>query len=380
MSRARERGCGSAGRCATRAAAGCRCSRSALLLALGVGMYSAMSSMSVWRDGVGRRELRRAADARPARLARAGQHVAPRARCARRWRSDADRGAWRPRQERLVVPTQVDASHGAADASSSRAGSSARRPAAPSTARDRARARAAPADDGRPVVELERNFAKHYGLPRGGHVTARRRRGAVRYVGPGARARVLHRHRAGRGLRRRGELRRRVRAAARRAQALAGERGRVNELVAARCGPAPTPAAVAGRARPRAAAGAARAPAFTFTAGGQEPAHRLIYKDAEGDQQMMDIFAVAAARSRGVRRVQPRSAARSRRSGARSGSGWRSACAPRALARRPLLLGAQVALAGRRARHPGRTRRRRVAAPGDAAFFPLHDREDANGE
>ena len=30
---------------------------------------------------------------------------------------------------------------------------------------------------------------------------------------------------------------------------------------------------------------------FTFTAGSQEAARRLLYKDAEGDQQMMNIFA-----------------------------------------------------------------------------------------
>ena len=30
---------------------------------------------------------------------------------------------------------------------------------------------------------------------------------------------------------------------------------------------------------------------FTFTTRDEEPAHRLIYKDAEGDQQMLDIFA-----------------------------------------------------------------------------------------
>ena len=84
---------------------------------------------------------------------------------------------------------------------------------------------------------------------------------------------------------------------------------------------------------------------FTFTTGAQEPAHRLLYKDAEGDQQMMDIFAallLGAAAFAAFNLISRTIEAQRREIGIGMALGVR----PRVLARRPLLLGGQVALLG----------------------------------
>jgi putative ABC transport system permease protein len=72
------------------------------------------------------------------------------------------------------------------------------------------------------------------------------------------------------------------------AQTLAGAPGRVNALVVP-CGPARTwrPCGPTGAGASAALPGTG----LTFTGRDEEPAHRLIYKDAEGDQKMLDIFA-----------------------------------------------------------------------------------------
>ena len=88
------------------------------------------------------------------------------------------------------------------------------------------------------------------------------------------------------------------------------------------------------------------ASAANVTTRTDEPAHRVLYKDAEGDQQMFDIFAFLILAGAALAAFNLATAS-SRRSGARSGSGWRSACRPRELAIRPLLLGVQIAVPGR---------------------------------
>ena len=135
---------------------------------------------------------------------------------------------------------------------------------------------------------------------------------------------------------------------AHRAGARPGSPGRVNQLVL-RLRPDADAGAV--QARLTACAARRRCPntGFTFTARDQEPAHRLIYKDAEGDQQMLDIFALLllGAATFAAFNLISRTVEAQRRE---IGIGMALGVEPRALARRPFLLGAQIALARRRAR------------------------------
>jgi putative ABC transport system permease protein len=84
---------------------------------------------------------------------------------------------------------------------------------------------------------------------------------------------------------------------------------------------------------------------FTFTAGGQGASRRLIYKDAEGDQQTMNVFAflLLGAAAFAAFNLISRSIEAERRE---IGIGMALGVRPRSLAVRPLLLGAQVAVLG----------------------------------
>ena len=312
-----------------------------LLLALGVGMYSAMSSMAGWRTASADASFAalRSHDLRVSLVAgsyaNAGRLSAALARIP-------DRGSVTAAEERLVVPTQVDASSGRRTVIVP--GRIVGMPTDPSVDRLAiVRGRALqPADDGRPVAELERNFAKHYSLPAAGGL--RLAGGStVRYVGqalapeyfivtaPGAdfgaeaNFAVLF-------------------APLRTAQLLSGERGRVNELVL-RVRPGAGNLARVQSELARSLRAALPGMGFTFTAGSQEPARRLLYKDAEGDQQMMDIFAallLGAAAFAAFNLISRTIEAQRREIGIGMALGVR----PWVLARRPLLLGGQVALLG----------------------------------
>ncbi len=312
-----------------------------LLLALGVGMYSAMSSMAGWRTASADASFAalRSHDLRVSLVAgsyaKAGRLSAALARIP-------DQNLVTAAEERLVVPTQVDASHGRQEIIVP--GRIVGAPVAPSvdqlaTVRGRA---LGTADNGRPIVELERNFAKHYGLPAAGPL---RLAGGtvVRYVGqalapeyfivtaPGAdfgaeaNFAVLF-------------------APLGTAQLLSGQRDRVNELVL-RIKPGAGNLARVQTELDRSLQAALPGTGFTFTPGSQEAARRLLYKDAEGDQQMMDIFAalLLGAAAFAAFNLISRTIEAQRRE---IGIGMALGVNPRALARRPLLLGAQVALLG----------------------------------
>ena len=312
----------------------------ALLLALGVGMYAAMSSMSVWRVA--------SADASFAALRMHDLRVslteggtapggALRAAVARsRARRDVDADA-----ERLVVPTQVDVSAGGrrviVPGRLVGAGPGAR---VDTLATRRGRVPAASPTQP-PAVAIEYNFARHYDLPASGTLTLAGGR-RVAYTGqvlapeyfivtaPGADFGAESAFAV-------------AFAPLRTVQALAGLPGRVNELVLRLRGGAD---AALVRARVRSALRTALpATGFTLTGRDQEPAHRLIYKDAEGDQRMLDIFAVLllGAATFAAFNLISRTVEAQRRE---IGIGMALGVPPRTLARRPLLLGAQVALAG----------------------------------
>jgi putative ABC transport system permease protein len=77
----------------------------------------------------------------------------------------------------------------------------------------------------------------------------------------------------------------------------------------------------------------------------EEPAHRILYKDAEGDQRLLDIFAllILAGAALAAFNLATRIVEAERRE---IGVGMALGVPPRELAIRPLLLGAQIALAG----------------------------------
>jgi hypothetical protein len=104
---------------------------------------------------------------------------------------------------------------------------------------------------------------------------------------------------------------------------------------------------------------------FTFTASSQQAAHRLLYKDAEGDQQMMNIFAallLGAAASAAFNLVSRTVEAQRREIGIGDGARRETASARAATtaARRP----------GGGPRDPGWIRGERVVALGDADILP----------
>jgi putative ABC transport system permease protein len=126
-------------------------------------------------------------------------------------------------------------------------------------------------------------------------------------------------------------------------QRLSGRRGAVNELVLrARPG---TDVAVLRRELAHRLHAALPRTGFTIVGGHEEPARRLLEKDAEGDQKMMDIFAwlLLGAATFAAFNLISRTVEAQRRE---IGIGMALGVEPRKLARRPLLLGGQIALLG----------------------------------
>ena len=309
----------------------------ALLLALGVGMYAAMSSMSVWR-----------VDSADASFAALRMHDL---RVSLVEGSTAPEGALRfvlnrsgaradvaAAAERLVVPTQVDASSG---------GRTIMVPgrivgAPPGRAEvDNFDIRSGRPPTGGGTVALEHNFARHYDLPASGSLTLAGGQ-RIRYTGQALAPEyfIVTAPGADFGAESAFAV---VFAPLRTAQTLAGAPGRVNQLVV-RLRPGADAAAVQARLT-RALKETLPDTGFTFTGREQEPAHRLIYKDAEGDQEMLDIFAflLLGAATFAAFNLISRTVEAQRRE---IGIGMALGVEPRALARRPFLLGGQIALAG----------------------------------
>jgi putative ABC transport system permease protein len=106
------------------------------------------------------------------------------------------------------------------------------------------------------------------------------------------------------------------------------------------------PGADPGLVRRQLAAALARGvPGTEVTTLADEPAHRILYKDAEGDQQMFEIFAylILAGAAFAAFNLASRIVEAQRRE---IGVGMALGVPPRELAIRPLLLGAEIALAG----------------------------------
>ena len=304
----------------------------AVLLALGIGMFAAMSSMSVWRVDSADSSFG-ALRMHDLRVSLAEGSTAPEGSLRQALAgSDASREV-SAAAERLVLPTQVDAS---------RAGRTIIVPGRivgtpPGAAVDTLDVRKGRSGG----IALEHNFARHYDLPASGAVTLAGGR-RVRYAGqvlapeyfivtaPGADFGAESAFAV-------------VFAPLRTAQALTGQTGRINQLVL-RLRPDADADAVQARLR-RALHQALPSTGFTFTARDREPAHRLLYKDAEGDQQMMNIFAVLllGAATFAAFNLISRTVEAERRE---IGIGMALGVEPRALARRPFLLGTQISLGG----------------------------------
>jgi putative ABC transport system permease protein len=309
----------------------------ALLLALGVGMYAALSSMSAWRVSSADKSFA-ALQMHDLRLALAEGSTAREGTLR-----DALHAAGLGRQvtaaaERLVLPTQIDAS--SAGRTIIVPGRIVGTPAGPQVDTLDRRAGRLPAAAER-AVALEYHFAKHYELPPSGVVTLAGG-GRVAYSGQALAPQyfVVTAPGADFGAESAFAV---MFASLRTAQALTGERGRVNELVLRLRDAADRAAAQARltRALRRALPGTG----FTFTARADEPAHRLIYKDAEGDQQTFDIFAflLLGAAAFAAFNLISRTVEAQRRE---IGIGMALGVEPRVLARRPFLLGGQIALLG----------------------------------
>ena len=308
----------------------------ALLLALGVGMYAAMSSMAVWR-----------VDSADSSFAALRMHDL---RLTLVEGSTASQGALRAAlagsdaaddvaaaAERLVVPTQVDAStRGRTIIVPGRIVGTAAGAEVDTLSAREGRLPTAPA-----AVALEYNFARFYDLPASGALTLAGGQ-RVSYTGQALAPEyfVVTAPGADFGAESAFAV---VFAPLATAQALAGEPGRVNQLVL-RLRDGADPRVVRDELG-RALEATLPDTGFTFTARDDEAAHRMIYKDAEGDQQMLDIFAVLmlGAATFAAFNLISRTVEAQRRE---IGIGMALGVEPRALARRPFLLGAQIALAG----------------------------------
>jgi putative ABC transport system permease protein len=312
----------------------------ALLLALGVGMYASMSSMSVWRvnSADGSFAALRMHDLRVTLVE--GTTTRQGALSAALAGSDARRDV-AAASERLVLPTQVDAStRGRTIVVPGRIVGT---PAGADVDTLSGREGRLPGTSirGLPAVALEYNFARFYDLPATGALTLAGGK-RVGYTGQALAPEyfVVTAPGAGFGAESAFAV---VFAPLPTAQALTGQPGRVNQLVLRlRAG------ADAGGVRDelaRALRAELPGTAFTFTARDDEPAHRMIYKDAEGDQQMLDIFAVLmlGAATFAAFNLISRTVEAQRRE---IGIGMALGVEPRALAWRPFLLGAQIAVVG----------------------------------
>ena len=308
----------------------------ALLIALGTGMYSAMSSMSRWRvaSADASYALLRMHDLRVSLVdgtyARSGQLKAAAARVSPSLVAD----------ERLIVPTQVDVKDGRKEVIVAGRLVGARiNPSVDRIAEERGRL-LRPGDAGRPVGVLERNFAAFHELPAAGTLQLAGGR-SLRYVGQAVAPEYFLVTAPGANFGAESSFAV-VFTSLETAQALGGLRGQVNELVVR----APASQLAGLQARLGAALRSSLPGAgFTFTKRADEPAYRLIYKDAEGDQQMMNIFAflILGAAAFAAFNMVSRTVEAQRRE---IGIGMALGVKPLLLGLRPLLLGLEIALLG----------------------------------
>ena len=310
----------------------------ALVIAIGTGLYAGLGGMREWRE--------RSNDLSFAQLAyhdlrvelSQGDYLG-----AGRLRRVADGvPGVRAAQERMVVPTQVDASGdgrtvlvpGQIVGMPLRAGSR-----VDTLAADAGRV-LRPGDTRKDVVVLDSAFAEHYGLPAAGRVRLAGL-GPVRYVGQAQSPQFFLV--SGPGLFGGEATFAVVYAPLRLAQRAAAKRGQVNEAVLRL-----TPGADVERAERELRSALDRAlpgVGTTITKGSEEPAYRVLYSDARSDQRILDVFAylVLGGAALAAFNLISRVVEAERRE---IGVGMALGVPPRLLAVRPVLMGAQIALLG----------------------------------
>ncbi len=316
----------------------------ALVIAIGTGIYSGLGSMENWRKASNDASFA-ALNAHDLEISMTDGTFADRGELARIPRSITDRDQIAAAEERLVAPTQVAVDRrdeppllvpgqvvGSISAGDRRA--------IDGVDIDGGRA-LTPADAGRPTAVLEASFAASHGLAAQGtlRLGAGRR---LRYVGEGTSPEYFLVTRPGGGEFGGAEASFAVVfTSIETAQDAIGARGAVNDLVLD-LAPGADRAAVADELR-----GALEASGLTGTVTTQadETAHRILYKDAEGDQQLFNIFAVLilAGAALATFNLATRIVEAQRRE---IGIGMALGVPPRELAIRPLLLGAEIAVAG----------------------------------
>ena len=308
----------------------------ALVIALGTGTYAGLSSQAQWRKDSLDLSYQRAA-AHDVRLSLPEGSFVPAGKLARRLEAIPHADAVSAREERLVARTQVDASQrGEAILVPGRvigldvAGGSPRIDRLTTHAGRSLR----PSDEGAAVAQLEQHFATFYDLPASGSVRVGGRR--VRYVGHAVTPDwFLVVSDAGWGAESNLAA---VFMPLGSAQDLVGQPGRVNELVV-RVRDTRDAAIVAAEAR-RAIGGGA-----TATLLKDEDVHRTLYRDADNDALLFDIYAyllLGAATFSAFVLVSRMMEAQRREVGV----GMALGVPPVALAIRPMLVAAEIAFLG----------------------------------
>lgn len=316
----------------------------ALLIAIGSGTYAGFGSVSIWRKDSNDKsyELLNAHDLRvtlgEGGYARRGELLEP-------LRSIRHPGWVGEAQERLVVPTQVDAS--VADRPVLAPGRlvgvdvSGRGPPVDDLFAERGRGLGR--EDGRrPVAVIESGFAEENGLPARGRVRVASGE-ELRYVGQGRSPDYFLVVDETGGFIGGEATFAVVFAPLRTVQELSGRPGRVNELVLT-LAPGVDPGAAEAEVRDAFAAELPRV-GTTVTERTEETVHRILYRDAEGDQKFLNVFAflmLAGAALAAFNLISRVIEAQRREIGVGMALGLDS---PR-LALRPLLLGAEIALLG----------------------------------
>jgi len=311
----------------------------ALVIAIGTGLYAGLGGMREWRERSNDLSFAQLAyhdlrvDLSEGSFVRAG-------RLERALSALREQGIVRVAEERMIVPTQVDASR--AGRTVLVPGQIVGMPPGPRVDRVWAGTGRAlgPADTRTGAAVLDLAFARHYGLPGSGTVRIPGL-GRVRYVGHGLSPQFFLV--SGPGFFGGEATFAVVYAPLAAAQRASGRPGRVNELLV-RLAPG---ANVAQGERQVHAALTQALPEVgtTLTRGTEERAYRVLYDDARSDQRILNVFAylVLFGAAFAAFNLISRVVESERRE---IGVGMALGVPPRALALRPLLMGAQIALLG----------------------------------
>jgi putative ABC transport system permease protein len=317
----------------------------AVVIAIGTGVYSALGSTGVWR-----RESNDASFARLAmydlRVRAAEGATSPRGEMLKVLATLPDPAVVAVAEERLVLPTQVDASHdGETILVPGRIVGVDVATGGPHVnslfvTADRGRTLAA-TDDGLPVGVLERHFADFYDLPSAGSLQLAGGR-SVDYVGTALAPEYFFVMTEEGGLFAEANFAV-VFMPLESAGELAGQPGRVNDLVIT-LRPGADPVAVAGQLT-EAFDSSSLQLGVEVMQRQDEDAYRILYDDIKGDERFWTVFSalILAGAAFAAFNLSSRLVEAQRRE---IGIGMALGARPATLAARPLLVGLQVALAG----------------------------------